>query len=358
MILRYLKFTDEYKQLTSSDSKNSPQIIATLGAMTYIAHAAYQTSWLEKSHILIGNYTQIAHGVIFEIGYNHAFRGVTAYPFDQVLGYRDVFANRSPFNRQQLIIGSDVWIGSGVRIIKAIKIGNGAIIGSGAVVTKDVPPFAIVGGNPATLIRYRFSPENIAKLQAIKWWNWPLAKVKEALPLFDAPEKFIEQFYHQDLLHFPDEPFGEKIASYKENGYTIFYFIPDLHQPAETAVWPDVLRQFAERYTKADKVLLLLGLNQTPDDAPEKIAPLQRLLAQFPAMPPLTFLVTSTGLSRPLLKYADYFITTKDAITSLAIDYMDSFGGKILCGLEYDIFSYAECERDGGSYALFSSPKA
>ncbi len=69
------------------------------------------------------------------------------------------------------IIGNDVWIGSNVLIIGGIKIGDGAIVAAGAVVTKDVPPYAIVGGIPARIIRFRFDKEQINKLLELKWWN-------------------------------------------------------------------------------------------------------------------------------------------------------------------------------------------
>lgn len=72
--------------------------------------------------------------------------------------------------------------------------GNGAIIGSNAVVTKDVPPYAIVGGNPAQIIRYRFSPEIIDALDKIKWWYWPLEKVKANRHYMENVEEFIEKF--------------------------------------------------------------------------------------------------------------------------------------------------------------------
>lgn len=95
-------------------------------------------------------------------------------------------------------IGNDVWIGTNAVILSGVHIGDGAIIGAGAIVTKDVEPYAIVGGVPAKFIRYRFSREIIDAFLRIKWWDWPLEKIEENIELFYHPELFCKTFDSQN----------------------------------------------------------------------------------------------------------------------------------------------------------------
>lgn len=94
----------------------------------------------------------------------------------------DIFAHKSVDER--VYLGNDVWIGSHALIKGGVHIGNGACVAAGAVVVKDVPPYAIVGGVPAKIIRYRFSEDVIAKLEELQWWNMPEEKLKEHIALF------------------------------------------------------------------------------------------------------------------------------------------------------------------------------
>ena len=96
-------------------------------------------------------------------------------------------------DNKRAIIGNDVWIASHVLINGGVTVGNGAVIGAGAVVVKDVPPYAIVGGVPAKIIRYRFPADVIAKLEELKWWDMPEEKLKEHIALFQKEDVTVEE---------------------------------------------------------------------------------------------------------------------------------------------------------------------
>jgi virginiamycin A acetyltransferase len=123
----------------------------------------------------------IASGVEFIMnGANHLTEAISAYPFAIFGGaWANAMAGKEYPHKGDTVIGHDVWIGYKATIMAGVTVGDGAIIASHAVVTKDVPPYAIVGGNPAQLIRKRFSDEQIDALLKIQWWNWSIEKITE-----------------------------------------------------------------------------------------------------------------------------------------------------------------------------------
>lgn len=123
----------------------------------------------------IGKYCSIADHVEIFLGGNHRLDFATTYPFGALKNLWPGAADLPDpaTSRGSVTIGNDVWIGSGATILSGVTIGDGAAIGARAVVTRDVAPYAIVAGNPATFVRTRFSPQIVAQMLDIAWWDLP-----------------------------------------------------------------------------------------------------------------------------------------------------------------------------------------
>ncbi len=131
--------------------------------------------------LIIGKFCAIAREVRFIMnGGNHSQAGISTYPFFIFKNGWDRITPDAAI-KGDTIVGNDVWIGYDATIMPGVHIGDGSIIASKSVVTRDVPPYAIVGGNPAEVIRYRFDEETIAKLLEITWWDWPVEKITNNL---------------------------------------------------------------------------------------------------------------------------------------------------------------------------------
>ncbi len=135
--------------------------------------------------LIIGKFCMIASDVTFIMnGANHLTDAISTYPFAVFgHGWEHAMDGKQYPQKGDITIGNDVWIGYRATIMAGVTIGDGAIIAANATVTKDVAPYAIVGGNPAMEIRKRFSDEKIDKLLNIKWWDWPIEKITENVQL-------------------------------------------------------------------------------------------------------------------------------------------------------------------------------
>jgi acetyltransferase-like isoleucine patch superfamily enzyme len=139
--------------------------------------------WGEPANLSIGKFCSIAEGVEIFLGGNHRVDWVTTYPFPVMRHWPQARAIKGhPATRGDVRIGNDVWLGAGCVILSGVSIGDGAVIGCRAVVSRDVPAYAIVAGNPATLVRMRFSDAQIQALQASAWWNLDPQRIRGLLP--------------------------------------------------------------------------------------------------------------------------------------------------------------------------------
>ena len=145
---------------------------------------------INRERLVIGRFCSIACGAKFLFNCaNHSLKSLSSYTFP--LFYEEWGLDKADVatawdNRGDIIIGNDVWIGFEAIIMAGVHIGDGAIIGARAVVTKDVPPYTIVGGVPAREIRKRFDAATVERLQALRWWNWPEERIRQNLPYLQS----------------------------------------------------------------------------------------------------------------------------------------------------------------------------
>jgi len=148
--------------------------------------------WVKKNEVIkIGKYCSIATNVRFVVDGNHKIRSFSTFPFKEALGWKE--SHSSNWSKETPTVGNDVWIGSDAIIYSGVHIGDGAVVAGQSVVTKSVPPYAVVAGNPAVIKKYRFESHIIDKLLKYEWWNLPENIIREKIiPCASDIEKVCE----------------------------------------------------------------------------------------------------------------------------------------------------------------------
>lgn len=163
----------------------------TVGRHTYGIRLESFPLYHPDDKINIGKYCSIAEGVKFIFG-EHGTARPSTYPFKALIKKESPYCDAK--SKGPIIIENDVWIGANAIILSGVKVSNGAIIAAGSVVVKDVPAYAVVGGVPAKIIKYRFSQEQINEMLKIEWWNWPEEMIVKCIDDFYADvDAFIEK---------------------------------------------------------------------------------------------------------------------------------------------------------------------
>jgi len=175
-------------------TSNGSAPLLEYGRGTYWGPNTRFVKYLYDEKIIIGSFCSIADNVVIASGGEHRTDTVSTWSFDEIL-FKKKDQSRSYKSTQTTTIGHDVWIGFGAYINSGVQIGSGAVIGAQAVVFKDVPPYAVVMGNPATIVRYRFSRTTVERLLKIAWWSWTQNEIEDNLDWFYRPiDQFLARF--------------------------------------------------------------------------------------------------------------------------------------------------------------------
>ena len=160
----------------------------TIGALSYVGHNC------TLSHVRIGRFCSISWSAsILGVG-AHPVNRLSTHPFPYNPEFGFVTQDATAVERRDTSVGSDCWIGAGVMILPGVHVGDGCVIGAGSIVTRDVPDFAIVVGSPARVVRHRFDEATRDLLRVIRWWSWPMDRIRANLALFTETPRDLASF--------------------------------------------------------------------------------------------------------------------------------------------------------------------
>lgn len=329
----------QYTEITLNGPENLAGFpLITIDLDSYLVGAEIQTKLdfdpIPGRHcIAIGKVCATADKITFMIDLDHDYASVAQNdPKYLVESYTIADMPRRARRKGTVILQNDVWVGHGATIMNGVTLHNGCVVAANSVVTRDVPPYAIVGGNPARVLKYRFAPEIIDGMQKIAWWDWPDELMRERKEdFFLPPEEFVAKYL--PMVENPPLPEGI-LQEARAAGRKIVLFIPDVE--SKWPLYPSVLEEYFSIDRPGAELVLYL-----PEDLsqPKHLQDLEDVLRQYEDRDSYVTLQTGTTLDERLLfQCAKYYVTTRSRQTVSRTCLADLYGVKILYGTDTQLF--------------------
>jgi virginiamycin A acetyltransferase len=248
----------------------------------------------------------------------------------------------------QILVGNDVWIGDNVIMLGGVRIGDDAVVAAGAVVTKDVPPYAVVGGNPAKVIKYRFDKETIESLKRIAWWDWSSEElISRREDMRGEVADFVKKYDKPlELLPRKSGQFVPRIAP----DVPLFVYFMDFTD--EFPVHPDVLKAFLKKYSDMSAELLLC-YNAEDANSVSKMEELVQTLEKYEDIPAfINVLGIEPDEEEKVISETDLYITNRDERTLSRVALCDRYHLPAISGVDVPLF-YKDDLQDYANEVFF-----
>ncbi len=309
---------------TTPTGFTKPFIFATVGRHSY--SNLNISSRTDAHNVQIGRFTSIGAGSTFHINSLHDHQAVTT-SHAPILRFSE--EPRFIPHKGQIIIQNDVWMGLHASVNRGVIVHNGAVVALRSYVVKDVPPYAIVGGNPAKILRYRFTDEQIADLLDISWWDWDDDVITERKDDFKLPiQEFIDKYRREGAA-----AYGKPRVK-PEGGGDAFLFFPDFKD--DHSNWEYVLTQYCERFGNDPTKSLTVFIEKNLDTS-FYVRKVEKTLKRiYDGNGDIT--VQVGGEEEEFFKQSDYYITSRAVETVQRSCMADRCGVKTLSGVDVPLF--------------------
>lgn len=292
-------------------------------------------------NVLIGKYTSIGFGTKMILDMSHDYHSLYQGVISEFTG--DPWRNgngqilKRIHRKGQILIGNDVWIGNGVTILGGVRIGDGALVAAGSVVVKDVPPYAIVGGNPARIIRYRFGEDIIRKLQRIAWWDWNSEEIAARKEDMQGDVSEFAEKYDMPLSLYPHQS-GTYVPRIDSKVPLYLYFMD--FEDVYSIFTGNLLPAFINRYFDAGAELLLCynGQNLEEMNRMESMAQVLKKAGNVQAL--INICDIAPEQEEMVISEADVLITNRHARTLFRVALADRYGIPVISGVDIPLFGF------------------
>ncbi len=291
-------------------------------------------------NLQIGKYTSLAEDILLIIDMDHDFSAVCqGWQVSELRhkSFEGVVRNNVKQRKGEIIIGNDCWIGTGATIMNGVIIHDGAVVAANSVVTKDVPPYAIVGGNPAKVIKKRFADEIVEKLKWIRWWDWNEEKVLSAgSGLLSDAEVFVKEYYEESREQIIQKSERDPFFTRTVQNEKVFSYIVDYESPI--ASYPEIIKAFCTKFFKTNNQLVLYFPAHLTEKNKAVDVVINELEKYKDAECSVSLVYDDRAVIDSIIKNCDSYITSRSTVNVRAVGLAELFGKEIVSGFNLPIW--------------------